>query len=105
MILPSGFSTTDYSQSANARGWGAGWQTCEAINAGRMQQVTLAKSGTVIAGGMHATVAPLAEACFNAIEAVKAAARSVARLWRVMGWDADNVEWGSVQELKDTYAA
>ena len=69
MILPSGFSTTDYSQSANARGWGAGWQTCEAINAGRMKPVTLARSGAEIAGGMHATVAPLAEACFNAIEA------------------------------------
>ncbi len=38
-------------------------------------------------------------------EAVKAAARSVGRLWQVMGWDTNNVEWGSVQQLKDTYAA
>jgi hypothetical protein len=68
MILPSGFSTTDHSQSANARGWGAGWRTCEAINAGRMKPVTLARSGAEIAGRMHA-VATLAEVCLNAIEA------------------------------------
>lgn len=40
-----------------------------------------------------------------AFEAVKATARSIARLWREKGWDPTDVEWGSVQQLRDNVAA
>lgn len=33
MILPSGYSTTNYSVSAAAKGWGAGWPNCQAPSA------------------------------------------------------------------------
>lgn len=39
-----------------------------------------------------------------AFEAVKAVARSIARLWRVMGWDPRDVEWGSVGQLQQAVA-
>ncbi len=35
---------------------------------------------------------------------IKATARSVARLWRVMGWNPNDVEWGSVGQLQQAVA-
>lgn len=38
-----------------------------------------------------------------AFAGVKNAARGVANLWKVMGWDKNDVEWGSVAQLQAEY--
>lgn len=68
MKLPSGALTTDYSRNADARGWGAGWPSCSAINGGEGRVVTMARSGTVFAGGVHRIIQPLCNILLNSIE-------------------------------------
>lgn len=40
----------------------------------------------------------------TALESIKAVARSIARLWKVMGWNPNDVEWGSVGQLQQAVA-
>lgn len=68
MILPSGASTNDYSRLANSRGWGPGWPACGAINGGAIRQVTATRSGSSIAGGVHANIQQLVQLIIDEIE-------------------------------------
>jgi hypothetical protein len=68
MLLPSGLSTTDYSRLAHAKGWGPGWPSCGAINGGSIRPLRLERSGTSIAGGVHANITELFALIGNEIE-------------------------------------
>lgn len=64
MRLPSGYSTYDYSVTAEQKGWGKGWALC---TAGPTVTITLARSGTKLYA-IHKRIAPLVALCLNEIE-------------------------------------
>lgn len=63
MILPSGYSTYDYSVSAARKGWGQGWPQC---TAGPIVTIVLPISGTRIP--VHARIARLLFLILDSIE-------------------------------------
>lgn len=67
MILPSGFSTFDYSITAASKGWSSGWPQCGGM-AGNVVQVTAKRSGASIAGGVHRRIQVLAQTLIDQIE-------------------------------------
>lgn len=60
MILPSGWSTTDYSRLANSKGWGSGWPNCGGM-AGQLVGVAGPRSGATIQGGVHRRIQTLSQ--------------------------------------------
>lgn len=68
MILPSGWSTGDYSRLANSKGWGAGWPNCGGINQFGIAQVVGPVSRQSIQGGVNKRIQTLTQLIISEIE-------------------------------------
>ncbi len=67
MLLPSGYSTTNYGVRASNKGWGSGWPACGGM-AGKIVKLNMNRSGTSIAGGIHQGIAQLFGLIGNEVE-------------------------------------